>query len=380
MSPFRAGLVFSAARMLTSSFSFIYLLDRGLSVSEVSTARVVQLIALVVLEVPCGALADRLGPRWSLLAATLASSLWLGSMALVVDMPTLITAELLNAISLSLFSGSFEVLLRDTHQAKNPVANFGKFQSLWIAGASVLGALFATLVSRQAAWLLAAVIQVALVVLLWRDARRPQPDSSTSLTSARNGDLVLILRTIRSLPASLFFTFTAPTLVYDILLQFWQPIIVLVGVSSENNLVLVLFSLSIMMAMSMGSALEEIAARRWLIPAVIVTAMVAIVGMAMTGGIIRLVLTLAVICMLILVVTALRSRATFQLVNTVRGDVEIATLSVVSAIARILSGLVILLVGTSLNAADSVLLLVFTITILTGICFLAGRAAERTTD
>lgn len=377
MSPFRAGLIFSSARLLTSSFSFIYLLDRGLSVSDVSTARVIQLIALVVLEVPCGVLADRLGPRWSLLAATLASSLWLGSMAVVVDMPTLITAELLNAVSLSLFSGSFEVLLRDTHRAENPIANFSKIQSLWIAGASILGAIFATIISRQAAWVLAAVIQAALAAALWCGARQPQiasPSSSDLAASVRNSDLILILRTIRSLPASLLFTYTAPTLVYDVLLQFWQPIIVLTGVPSESNLVLSLVSLAIMMAMSMGSALEERPTRRWLIPTVIAMAPVAVVGMATTDGIAQPVLALTAIGLLITAAIALRSRATFQLSNAVRGDVEIATFSVVSALARILSGLVILLVGTFLHTATSVPLVIFALAMLTSVSFLAGRA------
>lgn len=382
ISPYRAGLVFSAARLLTSSFSFVYLLGVGLSVSDVSTTRMIQLIALVALEVPCGTLADRIGPRRALLTATLVSALWLGTMAVVSDLPTLIVAELLNALSLSLFSGAFEVLLRDTHQAKNPIANFGKAQALWIAGASLLGALFATVVSRQAAWALAALIQAGLLALLWRDLRRHRPVPATASaprTAAGSGALRTALRTIRALPISFLITFTAPTLVFDVVLQFWQPIVALVGVPADNNLVLVLISLAIMVAMSAGSGAEEMTGRRWLIPAAVVSVPVTAGGILLTEGDIRIVWTLIPIVLLTGASTALRSRAVFQLTQAVRGDAEVAAFSGVSALARVVSGLVIVGVGALLTSAANVAVVMLVLTALISTCFLASRVADRAT-
>ncbi|MDO4928172.1 MAG: hypothetical protein Q3976_03815 [Corynebacterium sp.] len=82
----------------------------------------------------------------------------------------------------------------------------------------------------------------------------------------------------------------------------------LVGIPFENNLALLLHSLSIMIAMSAGSAKEEIAARRWLVPTVIVGTIVASIGINMTDGMPRLILTLTAIVLIILAVTALRNR------------------------------------------------------------------------
>lgn len=377
LTPYRTGLVFSAARLMPSSFSFIYLLSKGLTLSDVSSARLFQLLALLVLEVPCGALADRFGPRWSLLMSTLASASWLGVMVLVDNLPTLIAAELLNAVSLSLFSGSFEILLRDTHKAKNPLANFGKTQSLWIAVASVFGALFATVVSRQAAWILAAVIQALLFLLLWGDTGRSRRDSlavPTYLSSGGEYALRRIFLTIQSMPIGLWVTFTTPTLVFDILLQFWQPIVVMFGIPSENNILLVLISLIVMVSMSMGSALEEMAGRRWVIPTAIAVMPLLSMVLFVTDGVPRLFLALLAICLLVIVSTAMRSRATLQVTHAVRGDVEVTVFSLVSAISRVMSGLLIAVVGAFLGSVFSVILLVLTLTILITICFLVEGA------
>lgn len=373
LSPYHAGLIFSAVRLIPSSFSFIYLLGAGLSVADVSNARLIQILALLALEVPCGVLADRFSPRWSIFMAALASAFWLGVMAVVDNLPTLIVAELLNAISLSLFSGSFEMLLRDTHQAKNPLANFGKAQALWIAVASAFGALFASVVSRQAAWILAAVIQSLLFVILWYDARRHRPTTPSDLEAISLQGIVslrVVFRTIQSLPISLWITFTAPTLVLDILLQFWQPIVVVFGIQSENNLLLLLISLAIMVAMSMGGALEEMPARCWVIPVSVALTPLLVITMLLTVSITRLAIALVVISLLIILSTALRSRAAFQITRSVHGDAEVTAFSLVSAISRVFSGLLIVTVGAFLSTAFSVALIFFAFTGLIVVCCL----------
>ena len=376
LTPYRTGLVFSAARLIPSSFSFIYLLNKGLSLSDVSSARLVQLLALLVLEVPCGVLADRFGPRLSLLISVFASASWLGVMVLVDNLATLIVAELLNAVSLSLFSGSFEILLRDTHKAKNPLANFGKNQSLWIAVASVFGSLFATVVSRQAAWILAAVIQALLFLLLWGDIGRSRRDSlavPTYFSSGEECELRRIFLSVRFVPIGLWIAFTTPTLVFDVLLQFWQPIVVMFGIPSENNVLLVLISLIVMVSMSMGGALEEMAVRRWVIPTAIAVMPLLSMMVFVTDGVPRLFLAVLAICLLVIVSTAMRSRATYQVTQAVRGDVEVTAFSLVSAISRVISGLLIAAVGAFLGSVSSVIVLVLMLTALITICFLVER-------
>lgn len=388
MSPYRAGLVFSAVRLLTSSFSFVYLLQVGLTVAEVSTARFVQLIALVVLEVPSGVLAARIGPRRTLLAVTLTSAIWLGLMSAVTDLPMLVAAELFNAVSLSLFGGAFEVLLRDTHRAENPIANFAKVQALWIAGASVLGALFATLVSREAAWVLAGVLQAFLLAVLWGDSHRARRLSGNQADpwgvpeaqirgGSRTGAYVNAARTIRRLTAAQLIAFTAPTLVFDVVLQFWQPIATLAGVPAGSNLALSIISLAVLVSMSAGGAAGEMTRQRWLIPTVAAMVPILAAGVLLNPEYLRVGATIMAVLLLIVSSTALRSRAAFQLTLAVRGDTEVAAFSVVSAVARVMSGLLIVVSGAFLTSVAGVLAVLVILTTLIGIGFLTESRDAR---
>ena len=375
LTPFRAGLVFSAVRLLPSSFSFIYLLGQGISIADVSNARLIQLIALLVLEVPCGVLADRFGPRWSFRLSVLTSASWLGVMTVVDGFAILVVAELLNAVALSLFSGSFEMLLRDTHNAKNPLANFAKHQALWIAIASVAGAFFATAMSRQAAWILAALIQCVLFLALWRDARnhrsksssRPSPDVlKTSVM------LILCYRTARAIPVRLWATFIAATVVFDVTLQFWQPIVVIQGVPSESNLALLLISLVVMAAMSVGSALAEKASARRLVARTFALLPLLLIAMTLFDGNARLIFTAVTILLLVIISTALQNRAAFQITTAVRGNAEVTAFSLISALARVLSGVLIVLVGTFMSTSPSVVVVMIILTAIAAFSILVG--------
>lgn len=382
LAPYWAGLIFSATRLLPSSFSFIYLLGQGLSIADVSNARLIQLIALLLLEVPSGVLADRFGPRWSLLVSAFVSASWLAIMTVVHDFPSLVVAELLNAVSLSLFSGSFEVLLRDTHRAKNPMANFGKAQALWIAAASIVGAIFATVVSRQAAWALAAVIQATLFLWLWWDMRQHRAAPSSTPASAPNAvaSLKLCCQVIRLMPARLWVSFVASTLVFDISLQFWQPMIVIQGAPAESNLLLMAISLVLMAAMSMGNALEEMAVRHRAIAGAVLTTPLFLFVMESASGSIRLVFSAITICLLVAVSSALQSRATFLIVHAVRGDAEVTVFSVISALSRVLSGILIVAVGALLTAGLSVVVVMTGLLVILVCSLLTARTLDGDTS
>ena len=106
---------------------------------------------------------------------------------------------------------------------------------------------------------------------------------------------------------------------------------VIQGVSSESNLALVLISLALMAAMSMGNALEEMTARhRIMLGAVLVTSL-SLAAMISTSGDICLVFSVLTICLLVVVSSALQSRATFQIVQAVRGEAEVTAFSLISA-------------------------------------------------
>ena len=74
--------------------------------------------------------------------------------------------------------------------------------------------------------------------------------------------------------------------------------------------------------------------------------------------------------------TALRSRATFQLTHAVKGDVEVAAFSGVSALTRVVSGVVIVGVGALLTSAGNVAVILLILTALMSVCFLVNRTTS----
>lgn len=163
---------------------------------------------------------------------------------------------------------------------------------------------------------------------------------------------------------------------YDVVLQFWQPIATLVGVPADNNLVLVVISLAIMVSMSAGGDAEELTGGRWLIPAAVAAVPVAATGVVLASGYARIGWTLLSILLLMVAATALRSRATFQLTHAVKGDVEVAAFSGVSALTRVVSGVVIVGVGALLTSAGNVAVILLILTALMSVCFLVNRTTS----
>ena len=115
------------------------------------------------------------------------------------------------------------------------------------------------------------------------------------------------------------------------------------------------------------------AVRRWVIPTAIAVMPLLSMMVFVTDGVPRLFLAVLAICLLVIVSTAMRSRATYQVTQAVRGDVEVTAFSLVSAISRVISGLLIAAVGAFLGSVSSVIVLVLMLTALITICFLVER-------
>jgi MFS family permease len=367
--PFYSGLIFSAARLLPNSFSFAYLLSVGLTVQDVSLARFAQLIALVLFEVPAGVVADRLGSRAAITAATFSSLAWLTCMSVVSDLPTLVVAELANAASLSLFGGAFEILLRDSYSGQNPIARFTKTQSLWGAASSVLGTVLATAVSRQFAWAAAASIQGMLLLLLayglLKNRRSVPPRTTDSIVTLR------ALDAMRSFPLSLLVRVTLTTLSYTLILQFWQPLLILAGLPSDNNLLLLCVSLGSMIAMSAAGGYEEKRPSR-LIP--LAGVIVLAISMVLIGrGTHSVAATAMWVLAGIFIATACDVRSAVLLAETVRGEHEVALFSSTSAIARVVSGVAVFAYGSLVSRTDDLLL---PVTCLAGLLIVASLVSR----
>lgn len=116
---------------------FIFLLDRGFSFTEAALADGVFRIAVVLLELPMGALADRIGRKRAYVALCVLTAVMYCGIALVTSLPLLIAVWLLWALQWALASGLGPALSYDLAAEMPPVSRRTIFSRL--RGASAAG-------------------------------------------------------------------------------------------------------------------------------------------------------------------------------------------------------------------------------------------------
>ncbi|MCB9679178.1 MAG: MFS transporter [Alphaproteobacteria bacterium] len=129
----------------------LFWLDNGLDLTDVFLLQSLYAIATVLLEVPTGAVADRLGKRTSLLWATVCFLLGVGMYGLGTGFWTFLVAEIALAVGSALFSGADEGFLYDllVYEGREDAftevsGRIGSTRMLVFAVANLVGGLVAT--------------------------------------------------------------------------------------------------------------------------------------------------------------------------------------------------------------------------------------------
>lgn len=118
----------------------LLMLERGLTLAEVGLAVAAQGLVVFVLELPTGGLADALGRRPVLVAASLASLVSVGLLAVADSLGTFVVVWLVQGVSRALDSGPLEAWFVDAALAADPRRRLER--DLGVAG-TVLGSALA---------------------------------------------------------------------------------------------------------------------------------------------------------------------------------------------------------------------------------------------
>ena len=141
------GIMYSGVRMLIGAFSVIYMLQNGLSVGQVGLLKTFQGIIIVFLDIPLSYFSDRYSRKFSISVSILFSSAWLLTMGVADNFWFFMLAELFNALSLGMMSGTFDSYLYD--HSKNENSNISsqkifslyyKYQFMFMGVTSLIGA------------------------------------------------------------------------------------------------------------------------------------------------------------------------------------------------------------------------------------------------
>lgn len=113
--------LFYVFRLLATSYLWVpifwhFLVSRGLGFDQIMLLSAIYSVTVIVVEVPTGALADRIGRRFSMMAGALAMAASCLVAYFAYSMPVFIAAEILAAVSMSLCSGADSAYLFDLLQ------------------------------------------------------------------------------------------------------------------------------------------------------------------------------------------------------------------------------------------------------------------------
>jgi MFS family permease len=149
----------------------IFWRENGLDLVDIHLLQAVFAVAVVLLEVPTGMLADRVGKRASLLAGTATFCLGMLIYALGQRFGTFLAAELILALGLSLYSGAGSALLFDSLEALDRTKAYTRYegraralQMVSFALCNLVGGLVGSISTRTAVWLTGVGPLVALMI------------------------------------------------------------------------------------------------------------------------------------------------------------------------------------------------------------------------
>ncbi|STZ08510.1 phosphoglycerate transporter family protein [Moraxella caprae] len=235
------GVAFGSFRMLVGGVSVLYLIGKGLNLTDIGLLKSFQFGLMMIIDLPLSYIADRYSRKLSTILGVLFGSLWLLTTAFSSEIWQFYVAETFNAISLSLFNGAYISYLIDTKNKlyknidnKTILSYENKYNSLGMALCAFIGASFLKPTSNTI-WIIAGVLLLIICagsfLQLPSDTQNDIHDrgkqkiinNTLSIKENVNHLLSIITEKIEIFYGILI---TSILLIYfQIILQLWQPII-----------------------------------------------------------------------------------------------------------------------------------------------------------
>ncbi|AZE84832.1 permease, major facilitator superfamily protein [Pseudomonas orientalis] len=226
------GIAVACVRMLIGAFSVIYLLGKGVTLTDVGLLKSFQAVVIVFIDIPLSYISDRYSRKFSISLSILCSAIWLILTGLSQDFTGFLMAELFNALSLGLMSGTFSAYLYDASQREKPgakaakiLASYQKNQFFFMGIFSLFGVFLYDL-NETIAWFVAGSLMLGIWVvsfLLPKDDGAEQP-LPLSLKHFFSGISKLLDRN-SGIKKSLVLLVLGYGLFLQSLIQFWQPLV-----------------------------------------------------------------------------------------------------------------------------------------------------------
>lgn len=222
--------VFVGLRISIGGTSALFLLSKGISLQELGLIKSVQAFTILIIDVPLAYVADKYSRSLSIVLSVLFSSIWLFTTALADSLPLLMVAEVFNALSIALFNGAFIAHLLDKtpkNQTTPVIARLTKVQHLFMSFSALITPFFITDVASNKLWLIVSALMFVLFVVSLKiiGLEKTKYDVKDTIK------IKFLLTYLKNIPLNKMYIFALIvfSLCYQVLIQYWQPIIKDVG-------------------------------------------------------------------------------------------------------------------------------------------------------
>lgn len=226
------GAAFNSFRMLIGAISALYLLSKGVSLTELGLLKTFQAGIIFILEIPLSYFADRKSRRISVILSVATGTVWLLLTGLGSEIWHFFLAEAFNAISLALLSGSLISYIVDTgktfypeEHSKKWIGRYEKIRFFGMGIASFVGAAFVS-VDSSLIWIIAGLLCLTLLVLFSSTLPIEQSKSEVKAVTSFSNTIGITFKTLTRLtmPFSMVLALVMVMMFYQIIIQYWQPL------------------------------------------------------------------------------------------------------------------------------------------------------------
>lgn len=226
------GVLFNGFRIFTGAFAIVYMLESGLSVTDVGLIKSFQAFVIFFLDIPLGYISDKKSRKLSIVLASICSAIWLLCMGSANSFSGFVLAEFFNSLSITLMGGAYNALLISHSKSKgdeprNALRISHKWNHIGMFAFSLVGALLADVIGVSV-WYVAGALMTATAfygfVVLPKDSFSVSEDDNDGNNKSRIkddfGKFIDIL--IENKHISLLFVSIA--LIFNLAAQYWQVV------------------------------------------------------------------------------------------------------------------------------------------------------------
>ncbi|KTC21537.1 hypothetical protein AO391_08520 [Pseudomonas marginalis ICMP 9505] len=258
------GIAAACVRMLIGAFSVIYLLGKGVSLTEIGLLKSFQAVVIVFIDIPLSYLSDRYSRKFSISLSIFCAAIWLITTGLSHTFTGFIVAEFFNALSLGLISGTFSAYLFDASQREKPgstaakiLASYQKNQFFFMGIFSLCGVFLYNL-NERLAWFVAGSLMLGVwTVSLYLPKDVKSQKSSPLSLSVFFSEVSGLLGQDSKVNRLLVLWVLAYGVSLQSLIQFWQPLVTYTSTIFSHSTILGFVFFAILMAQALSGKLVQ---------------------------------------------------------------------------------------------------------------------------